>query len=64
MMDAEEFKARLYEVASDGEAAMLDELQERAGLTWTCPVRAWTNPKGERCGDCGRTEAEARAHWR
>lgn len=51
---------RLYLVANDYEADVLDALRERAGITWTCPVRPWTNDKGEKCEDCGRTEEEAR----
>lgn len=60
-MTADELTRRLYDAANDHEAAMLDDLRDRAGITWTCPASPWTNPKGETCDDCGRTEAKARA---
>jgi hypothetical protein len=53
--------SRLYDVADDFQTGVLDELREKAGIVWTCPVAPWTNPKGETCDDCGRTEEEARA---
>lgn len=50
---------RMYEVANHYEASVLDELQERAGITWTCRTddHTWTNQKGEPCERCGRSEA-------
>ena len=52
---------RMYDVADDHEADILDALRDRAGITWTCWVRPWTNYKGTTCDDCGRTEAESSA---
>jgi hypothetical protein len=52
---------RMRDVADDYESNVLDNLRDRAGITWTCPVAPWTNPKGERCDDCGRDEDEAQA---
>lgn len=51
---------RLYDVASDTEAALLDDLQVRAGLLWVCEGHGhtWTNRSGEPCEECGRTEPE------
>jgi hypothetical protein len=49
----------IYDAADPDDAPLLDEILERAGLIWTCPVRPWTNRWGEPCGECGRTEAEA-----
>ena len=52
---------RMYEVAEDWEADVLDALRRRAGLTWECdggdPERFshWTNLESdEHCGLCGR----------
>lgn len=57
---------RLYGVADDYEAATLDELKERAGLTWTCrqvhppdQADAWTNEVGEPCEICGKAQPRA-----
>lgn len=41
---------RMYDVASDDEAATLDELQERAGLTWRCALPSTTGRPGWTCG--------------
>jgi hypothetical protein len=56
---------RLYDVATNTEAVVLDELQHRAGLVWTCRREtlhanggAWTNPKGKPCERCGYPEEE------
>ncbi len=54
---------RLYEVADDFEADVLDGLRHKAGLIWTCdgphadgqPGR-WTQPTGTPCEWCGRTD--------
>lgn len=51
----------LYNVAQDGDYEVIDRLAQDAGLRWVCPIRPWTNMPGEPCGDCGRSEAEARA---
>lgn len=58
----------LYAIADDHEAAILDRLRERAGLTWECygsettPCR-WTNIAAatscERCGQQQPTSASA-----
>jgi hypothetical protein len=48
-----ELIAKLYGVADDHEASVLDDLQRRAGFTWD-HVGCWTNEttrtKCERCG--------------
>ena len=36
--------ARLRDVASEDEVAVLTALQERAGFMWPCPSCAWSNP--------------------
>lgn len=53
---------RLYEVASDGEATVLDELRERAGVVWTHSAddHTWTNPAGKPCEQCGALPPEQR----
>lgn len=52
---------RLYAIADDHEADTLDQLRERAGITWECRVDDhWTNMKGERCERCGRTERRSK----
>jgi hypothetical protein len=50
--------AHLYQVADDHEAALLDDLRRRAGLTWDCEAcedrGGWTNLSGDSvCGRCG-----------
>ena len=62
---------RMYDVADDYEAATLDELRRRAGITWECyrgdPDRlssCWTNmADDEVCQQCGtpRPAAEQEA---
>jgi len=52
----------LYAAADARELDVLEQIAVRAGLRWVCPVRPWTNTTGTRCGDCGRTQAEATAH--
>lgn len=45
--------ARMYKVANDYEADLLDELRERAGILWVCRC-LWRNHESEaRCGGCG-----------
>ena len=47
--------ARLYDVAEDHEAQMLDELRERAGITWE-HEGCWTNlAEATTCDRCGAT---------
>lgn len=55
---------RLFAVANDGEAGLLDDLMRRAGVIWTCPGCAWHNPADSRtCEQCGtRTEPAAPGH--
>jgi hypothetical protein len=53
--------SKLYEVAEDYEAAVLDRLRDRAGLTWEClntdGHAHWTNDADERvCGKCGKVK--------
>lgn len=45
---------RLYAVADDNEAAVLDDLGLRAGLLWKCPC-GWLNveAQGTTCDGCG-----------
>lgn len=51
MTDAE--IQRLYEIASDGETAILDDLRRRAGIVWD-HVGCWTNPAADLvCDRCG-----------
>lgn len=53
--------ARLYEVATDHEAAILDDLEERAGLIWTCPDLGcrWRNPEDlDACEECGTAKPD------
>ena len=47
---------RMYDVASDNESAMLDDLALRAGIRWQCPEPCrWMNREEDRqCGGCGR----------
>ena len=43
----------MYQVAEDWEAAVLDDLRRRAGLTWE-HEGCWTNLiTDDRCGKCG-----------
>lgn len=53
---------RLYEVADDYQADVLDELSHKAGLVWTCRRHdpPWTNQAGEPCEKCGQGEKEER----
>ena len=51
--------ARMLAVASDGEAAMLDDLAERAGVVWNCRddegSSHWTNRDTDAaCCRCGK----------
>jgi hypothetical protein len=60
----EEPLARLYNVADDGEADILDLLLERAGITWE-HEGCWTNREDDRtCQRCGsaRETSERRDH--
>ena len=59
MMTAEEMMRRLWDVADDYEMGVLDALRDKARITWTCPVKPWTNYVGATCEECGLTEAEA-----
>ena len=56
---------RLYQVAEDWEADVLDQLRRRAGLTWECTgdkpdgFSHWTNlSTDDVCGLCGRRRPE------
>ena len=51
----EELLTRLYSLASDHEAAVLDDLLMRADYIWACEC-GWHNgpPNFERCEECGR----------
>jgi hypothetical protein len=49
---------QLYNVAGDGEAAMLDDLRRRAGQTWE-HIGCWTNTTDDdACENCGKPRAE------
>ena len=50
----------LFANATLAEAQIIEDVGVRAGFIWICPVAPWTNYKGSRCGDCNRTEEEAR----
>ena len=57
---------RMYEVADDYEAATLDALRNKAGLTWECRDKGgrshWTNGENEtKCGECGKRRFSAAA---
>jgi hypothetical protein len=59
----------LYEVASDHEKDVLDELRHKAGHVWTCrgphpegQPDAWTNDAGEACDICHRPAPRTAAH--
>jgi hypothetical protein len=50
---------KLYAVADDDEAATLDHLRNKAGLTWECQDKGgfshWTNSTASKtCEQCGR----------
>ncbi len=48
----------LYNVATDYELSILDDLAARAGLNWT-HIACWTNPATtERCENCGALISE------
>ena|SRR5947209_2005185 len=58
----------LYQLASDGEAAMLDQLRRRAGQTWDCygddPDElkvCWTNGRPGHCENCGRPRPDSKS---
>lgn len=57
---------RLYDVASDTETWMLDNLRERAGFIWVCTGRRgkehppWNTQAGEACGQCGKVQSRRR----
>jgi hypothetical protein len=52
---------QLYAVASDAQAAVLDELRLRAGHVWE-HRGCWTNPAAAAfCQCCGRARAELHA---
>jgi hypothetical protein len=48
---------RLYEVADDSEADVLDALRIRAGITWDCEPCRWTNV-GDNCELCNASRPE------
>jgi len=48
----------LYQVASDYQADVLDELRRKAGQIWD-HIGCWTNVSTETvCGKCGRSYAD------
>lgn len=52
-MTADQLLATLYDVADDGQASVLDELQRNAGLLWD-HVGCWTNnAENRKCERCG-----------
>jgi hypothetical protein len=64
-MTVSEFE-KMYEVATDDEAVVLDDLRRRAGITWecTCQPGGWTNAVGpaasvDFCDRCGARRPEA-----
>ena len=65
MPDANPELSRMYAVADDHEADVLDDLQNRAGIVWTHRVEegpgvhTWTNPVGQPCEVCGKDQAAA-----
>jgi len=53
-MENDEELARMYDVAQDWEASVLDDLRQRAGITWECEC-PWTNlAEDATCQHCGR----------
>lgn len=51
----------LYDVADDGEASILDDLRQRAGLTKDCSGHWTTTPDHPRCAVCGANPWQAGA---
>lgn len=65
--DERDVIARLYDVADEHDAQILDELLCRAGLRWICEAKpehphSWTNATGEPCERCGRDQTNAEAY--
>lgn len=61
-MTADELLSALYDAADDRDVTVLDDLFNRAGLTWECfgdgDLSAhWTARVGEVCDACGRSQA-------
>lgn len=51
MVDKDDL-TRLYEIADDNEACMLDDLRERAGMVWVCSCMWRNHESDETCGGC------------